>query len=104
MYVPSVNAVLRYVSITTVLLILAGGAPVSRKAPTPLAPAQPKSNLYRAYVSDKRVEAVARAICVARGVDPDHVGAPFPDGPIWEFFIPDAVLFLAEYDAASEKR
>lgn len=47
-----------------------------------------------------RVEAVARAICRAKGIDPDHVGPPFPQGPLWEFFVPDAILFLQELDAA----
>jgi hypothetical protein len=98
------SVVLRDLFIVAVLFtVLAGGAPVSRKAPTSIAHAQPKSGVFSS-ITDKRIEAVARAICVARGVNPDHVGPPFPDGPIWEFFIPDAVMFLAEYDAASEKK
>jgi hypothetical protein len=48
---------------------------------------------------DARVEAVARAICRARGINPDHVGPPFPQGPLWEFYIPQAVEFVDEYDA-----
>ena len=47
-----------------------------------------------------RVEAVARAICRARGINPDHVGPPYPQGPVWEFFIPEAIEFLKELDAA----
>jgi hypothetical protein len=104
MFVRWASVVLRDLFIVAVIFtVLAGGGPVSRKAPTPLAHAQPRSLIYEDYIANKRVEAVARAICLARGVNPDHVGAPFPEGPIWEFFIPDAVLFLAEYDAASGK-
>ena len=46
-----------------------------------------------------RVEAIARAICRARGINPDHVGPPYPQGPLWEYFIPDAIQFLEELDA-----
>lgn len=48
---------------------------------------------------DPRIERVARAICRLRGIDPDHEGPPFPEGPIWELFIPEAMKFLAELDA-----
>jgi hypothetical protein len=48
---------------------------------------------------DPRIEAVARAICRLKGIDPDHEGPPFPRGPIWELFIPQAMLFIAEDDA-----
>jgi hypothetical protein len=70
---------------------------VSRKAPTMVPNIQPKHVLD---TGDLRIEAVARAICKAKGIDPDHVGPPFPEGPLWEFFIVDAALFLKEYDAA----
>jgi hypothetical protein len=45
-----------------------------------------------------RVEAVARAICRARGLDPDHQGPPFPAGPLWEYYVGEATLFVDEYD------
>jgi hypothetical protein len=48
----------------------------------------------------KRVEAVARAICRAKGIDPDYSGSPYPPGPVWKYFIPDAFLFIQELDAA----
>jgi hypothetical protein len=48
---------------------------------------------------DPRVERVARAICRLKGIDPDHEGPPYPQGPIWEFFIPQAMQFIAQYDA-----
>ena len=50
-------------------------------------------------VVSARVEAVARAICRAKGIDPDHVGAPYPQGAVWQYFIPQAIEFLDEYDA-----
>lgn len=49
---------------------------------------------------DPRIERVARALCIVRGIDPDHVGPPFPDGPLWEVYIPEAMRFLAQLDAA----
>lgn len=49
---------------------------------------------------DPRIERIARAICRLRGIDPDHKGPPFPEGPVWELFIPEAMRFLAELDAA----
>jgi hypothetical protein len=67
---------------------------VSRKGLI-LTPPKPVLN-----TGDPRIEAVARAICQAKGIDPDHIGPPFPEGPLWEFFIPDAALFIKEYDAA----
>lgn len=49
--------------------------------------------------ADPRIERVARAICRQRGIDPDHRGPPFPDGPVWELFIPQAAEFVAAMDA-----
>jgi hypothetical protein len=80
-----------------VALLLLTGQSTKPLAPTLKAPPG------AAFFSDKRVVAVARAICIARGIDPDHVGPPFPEGPLWEFFVPDALLFLQEYDAAKER-
>ena len=53
--------------------------------------------------NDPRIERVARAICRLRGIDPDHQGPPFPEGPVWETLIPQAMMFLAELDAALPK-
>lgn len=59
-------------------------------------------NLEKIAHSDPRIEVVARAMCRAKGIDPDHQGPPYPDGPIWEFFILEARDFLAAYDAVNE--
>ena len=53
--------------------------------------------------NDPRIERVARAICRLQGIDPDHEGPPFPEGPVWELKIPEAMKFLAELDAAEAK-
>lgn len=73
-----------WVGLAALLLIGAGGQSTS---PHKL-PAQVSS----------RVEAVARAICRSRGLDPDHRGPPFPAGPLWEYYVPEALLFVEEYD------
>jgi hypothetical protein len=49
---------------------------------------------------DSRIEKLARAICGARGINPDYQGFPYPPGPVWETFIVQARDFLAAYDAA----
>jgi hypothetical protein len=49
---------------------------------------------------DPRIEKIARSICRLNGANPDRVGFPFPDGPLWEYYIPEAMKFLAELDAA----
>ena len=51
---------------------------------------------------DPRIEQVARALCRLNGVDPDRVGFPFPDGPLWEYYIHEAMKFIAEDDAMEE--
>jgi hypothetical protein len=86
-----------YLGLLGALVLLTGESHVSRKSPTMIPNVQPKPVLN---TGDPRIEAVARAICQAKGIDPDHVGPPFPEGPLWEFFIPDAALFIKEYDAA----
>lgn len=53
---------------------------------------------------DKRIELVARAICRLRGIDPDFQGFPYSDGPVWEYMIPQAMLFLAQLDAAGASK
>lgn len=62
-------------------------------------PGTPTRDLLEFTKRDPRIERVARAICRLRGIDPDHEGPPFPEGPIWELFIPEAMKFLAELDA-----
>jgi hypothetical protein len=49
--------------------------------------------------SDPRIEILARAICVARGINPDRTGPPYR-GPVWELYILQARDFLAAFDAA----
>jgi len=66
-----------------------------------LPPNAPIKDLELFAKKDPRIETVARAICRLRGIDPDHVGFPYPDGPVWEYMIPQAMLFLAEHDAAT---
>ena len=97
------------IATSLLLLVLAIGAgPVSHKAPTKVvipgakAPTRviiPGATM-EAMLGDPRIETVARAICLARGIDPDTEGLPYPPGPIWEYFVPEASLFLAQYDAA----
>src|SRR5262249_57553457 len=48
-----------------------------------------------------RVEAVARALCRARNIDPDHEGEPYPPGPVWQMFRQQAREFITMRDAAS---
>jgi hypothetical protein len=55
-------------------------------------------NLETIAASDPRIEPIARALCVAHGLDPDHDQPPFP-GPLWERFILEARDWLAEHDA-----
>ena len=58
-----------------------------------------QENLEKIARSDSRIEFVARALCKARGIDPDYQGAPYA-GPVWEIFIVQARDFLAMDDAA----
>ena len=55
-------------------------------------------DLERIARSDPRIEFVARAICRARGLDPDHDAPPYP-GPLWESFILEARDLIAADDA-----
>ena len=67
------------------------------------APAKPKAqvDLERIAAADPRIEYVARALCIARGLNPDHMGFPYPPSEaLWEAFILEARDFLAESDAA----
>jgi hypothetical protein len=49
-----------------------------------------------------RIEAVARALCRARNIDPDHQAEPYPPGPVWQMFRKEAREFIAMHDAAAE--
>jgi hypothetical protein len=55
-------------------------------------------DLERIAASDLRIEPIARALCIAHGLDPDHDAFPYP-GPLWERFILQARDYLAEHDA-----
>ena len=66
------------------------GQSVSRKA---------QENLEKIAARDPRIEVLARAICAARGINPDYQGFPYPPGPVWETFILQARDLLAELDA-----
>ena len=87
-------------AIVVLLLVVFGAGNVSRKAPTRIIVPGSK---YEARLDDPRLEAVARAICIARGINPDWEGLPYPPGPVWEYFVPDAAVFLAQFDAAKGK-
>jgi hypothetical protein len=65
--------------------------------------AKQQIDLERIAASDPRIEFVARSICRARGLDPDHDDLPYP-GPLWERFILEARDLLAADDAAEEWR
>ena len=108
---------LEYLRICGLLLLIVVLAPLC--AQTSWAPTAPvQSPNYYAVVPpnvrtldlleftkrDPRIERVARAICRLRGIDPDHEGPPFPEGPIWELFIPEAMKFLAELDAVTPQK
>jgi len=57
-------------------------------------------DLEKIAARDPRIEVVARAICAARGIDPDYKGFPYPPGqPVWETFIVEARDILAAEDA-----
>ena len=59
---------------------------------------QAQVDLEHIAASDPRIEYIARALCIAQGLDPDHDEPPYP-GPLWERFILEARDFLAEEDA-----
>jgi len=60
-------------------------------------------DLEKIAASDPRIEFVARAICKARGLDPDHMGFPYPPGePLWEAYIIEARDLIAADDAAEQ--
>jgi len=66
-------------------------------------PVKPKAqlDLEKIAAADPRIEFVARALCRARGIDPDFVGFPYPPGePVWETFIIEARDLIAGDDAA----
>ena len=52
---------------------------------------------------DPRIEPIARALCRAHGLDPDHDAFPYP-GPLWERFIIEARDYLVERDTYDEWR
>jgi hypothetical protein len=80
----------KWVLVGTALATLGADAPKKPQAQIDL------ENIARA---DPRIEALARALCVAHGLDPDHDEPPYP-GPLWERFIIQARDFLAAADAA----
>lgn len=79
-----------FVALLAIGIVLAAGVP------------KPKSQVGLEQIAawDPRIEYVARAICVARGINPDYRGFPYPPGPVWETFILQARDFLAADDAA----
>ena len=84
---------LRELSLLALLFLLAG-AEGQRWAP-------PSSDidLQKIAATDPRIEYIARQLCIARGLDPDHIGPPYP-GSVWWTFIIQARDFLAADDAA----
>lgn len=86
--------------ILPVVFLATLSAPGPEQAPR-VQPRNPRTiDLLALAGQDPRIERVARALCIVRGIDPDHVGPPFPQGPLWEFYIPEAMRFLAQLDAA----
>ena len=64
---------------------------------------KPKSqiDLEQIAASEPRIEYIARALCWAHGLDPDHDAFPYP-GPLWERFIIEARDYLTEHDTLDE--
>jgi len=75
-----------WIALAFVVLVAAAGA-------------KPRKPIEVYALGDPRIEAVARALCRAKGIDPDHTGYPYPDGPVWETLIPKAREFVLSYDA-----
>lgn len=63
---------------------------------------QSEIDLERIAASDPRIEYIARAICRARGIDPDYRGFPYPPGPVWEIYIVRARDLIAAFDAMAQ--
>jgi|SRR5215472_13866595 len=81
--------------ITVAVGIGAGLQPPEKKSKVQL-------SIEKIAARDPRVEAAARAICAARGIDPDYQGFPYPPGmPVWMTFVEEARDFLAVDDAAT---
>ena len=54
-------------------------------------------------VGPPRVELVCRALCRAKGVDPDHEGEPYAPGhKAWELYKVQASEFIAMYEAMQQ--
>ena len=84
-----------------IFVLVSAQAPVSRKPPTKLV--EPKDIGKIIPSDDPRIEAIARVICKARGIDPDYTGPLYPYGPIWRMFIPEAREAIMEYDVLHRK-
>jgi len=79
-------------AVSLIALLVGIGAGLQHQKP------KEQINLERIAKSDPRIEFVARAICRARGLDPDHDAPPYP-GPLWESFILEARDLIAADDA-----
>jgi hypothetical protein len=81
-------------------VILIGGQGGRPSLPSVVGPSNTKlkEGVDNATV-DPRVEAIARVICIAKGIDPDYEGLPYPPGPVWRMFIQEARIYIAAYDA-----
>jgi hypothetical protein len=60
-------------------------------------------DLENIAAADPRIEVIARALCRAHGLDPDHDAFPYP-GPLWERFVLQAKDYLTESDAYDQWR
>ena len=85
---------LRELSLLALLVLLAGEGPPTSRA---------QIDLEKIAASDPRIEYLARQICIARGLDPDHSAFPYP-GPLWERYIIQTRDFLAAVDAVEAWR
>jgi len=52
-------------------------------------------------IPEHQIEAVARAKCKARGIDPDYAEGPY-SGPVWKLYQLQAKDFIAMYNALKE--
>ena len=81
-----------WVLLALCLVILAGGGQQKPRS---------QLDLEALAASDPRIEVVARALCRAHGLDPDHDSPPYP-GPLWERFIIQAHDYLVARDTYDE--
>jgi len=105
-----VNKKVELLLVGLAVLVVVGASP-NNKVPLSPSLAMPKArkgnlDLEKIAKRDPRIEAIARAVIAARGINPDYQGFPYPPGPVWETYILQARDFLAAHDAAEafEKR